>query len=467
MTSRIPRWRPRVAAGAVAVALAVGVAVAAASPGAAPAAKPPAAAPPAAGALPAVLQARLAALGLPTTLPAKAPVRTLVKRPPMTSTCPTVRAHLKQDAARGIKTVACMTIGGPAPAFATARSQAATPSVALPPPAPLCGTIVGAWVLNRTGECIYGLNQTSETITTNGQVIGLAFFRWNMSITMSTNDFAVHEADSVTFMGGTTAQANSPSTVTFTPTCESGCNMLTGTYKFVLAPGQTQTNIQVTYNDKPAAGLQDTFATFYTWSVVPQGTFLINSGEWTTDADIRCDNQLSPRGVGCVVPGFIPNLPLSVATYGAAAKNVEYGEDFIPGNPGLLTSNPLTRGDVNATQGNRSAVCDSTFTPITRLVPTDSCDEYPFASSQQSGGQLKLIGFECLNLLPLFVNGSWRPEFVNSFNPELEDVYNGDQLCERGHVPLDQNRAVGNALGSFYTLNRMLAGDPYTVSVTA
>jgi hypothetical protein len=324
---------------------------------------------------------------------------------------------------------------------------------------PLCANVNDVWVVNRTTECIQNLNVTIDIINVNtAGILGTGFYHVNQSVTTGTNTNTINDADAVTFVSGT-MQAAQAGTVTFGSACGSPCKALTGAQSFTLAPGQTQTSVSMSYLDNPAAGNQDLFDTAYTFSVVWPGTFRIGSATWSTPDDIRCDNQLAPRGVGCVIPEYIPDLPLSVATYGAAAMNVEYGEDFLPGTPGLTTSTPLTRGNPALSQGNQDAICNSTFTPFPGIVPTDSCDEYPFASSQQSGGNLGHTGADCLDIIPYNNAGTWEPLFLNT--------YTGDQPCLRGHVPLAQNTAVGSALGSFYTLQRMLAGDPYTVSITS
>ncbi|HEY3611534.1 MAG TPA: hypothetical protein VGL06_28830 [Pseudonocardiaceae bacterium] len=189
------------------------------------------------------------------------------------------------------------------------------------------------WVVNRTTECIQNLNVLYDIINTNtGALLGEGDFKYNQSITMSTNSNTITEADSVTFVSATAA-ANRAGTVTFTSACGSGCKALTGAQAFVLAPGQVKTAISETYVDNPAAGNQDLFNTSYTFSFLPPGVLFLAAAKWSSPDDIRCDNQLSPRGVGCVIAEYIPDLPLSVATYGAAAKNVEYGEDFMPGTP--------------------------------------------------------------------------------------------------------------------------------------
>jgi hypothetical protein len=158
------------------------------------------------------------------------------------------------------------------------------------------------------------------------------------------------------------------------------------------------------------------------------------------------------------VPAWGPVLSLSLATYGAAAMNVYIGERFLKGTPGNSPGTPLTRGDPARTDPNRTAVCN-TFTPLS-TVPDDSCDEYPFASSQQSGGALGLTGAACLQVKPFQqANGIWTWTFLNT--------YTLTQACQVGHVNNTLNSNVGTALGTMYTTNRMLIGDPYVVQVVS
>jgi hypothetical protein len=449
------RWWPCAAAGAIAVAVVVAVA---ASSGAAPAATRGSAA-----TGPTVLKAS-------ASLPAKAPVRRLLKPLVATSTCPTVRAQLSQYAARHIKEVVCWTTGpGATLSLDGAGTRLAAPAVTLPPPPPQCGTEVDIWVVSRFSECIYNMPAVAQRLDPQTHaVIGQVLESITQDITMSANNNTINESDQFTVVSATPTAAG-PATYTWTPSCTGQCKALTGTQTFVLSPGQTKSGgIQAVYLDNPAAGQQDPlFFTSTTLTYAPAAGLPISPGGFSTPDNIRCDNGLGASGIGCVIPAVIPDLPLSVATYGAAAKNVEYGEDFIPGTPGLFTSTPLTRGDPRLTQGNSDAICDNTFKTITRVVPNDSCDEYPFASSQQSGAARNLTGADCFDIIPYNNAGTWEPVFVSELGLGLNgNEYTGHQLCERGHVPADKNQAVGGALGRFYNTQRMLAGDPYTVTVT-
>jgi hypothetical protein len=211
------------------------------------------------------------------------------------------------------------------------------------------------------------------------------------------------------------------------------------------------------FSDSPGPAVPDNFTTGYSFGLESPGILLTGTAVWHMPVTIRCDNQWAGRSPGCVFPASRPVLYLSEATYGAAAVNVQVGQLYVAGVQGT-TASPLTRGDPNLSQGNRDSICDSTFVPNNTVTPTDSCDEYPFASSQQSGGARGLTGANCLETRSYNVNGTWYVQFLNTDT--------GTQVCERGHVPLALNTAVGSQVGALYTNNRMLLGDPYTILVT-
>jgi hypothetical protein len=395
---------------------------------------------------------------VPLRLPARAVIKPDARPMAVSGTCGTVRAHLRQYAARHIRRVTCVTAGlaaAPAPARGTGRPGATTAPVI-----PLCYNTSHVWEVNRTQECIQNATITDTVIdTSNGDTTGEAFFSVNQSITLGTNNNSIVENDNYTETSAW-GTADVPAPMELTATCGAGCRPETGGAQTYPTKVGTTQNITVYFVDTPATGLQENFTTRYTAYLNVPGTVFISNAAWSTPNTIRCDNQLTGRGVGCVFPGYTPTLTLSVATYGAAAVNVWIGENVLAGTPGLIGT-PLTRGDPSLTQGNRSAICDSTFIRLNMLVPFDSCDEYPFASSQQSGGTQNLIGLNCLEAMPTFMYGKW---YVVPF----AQYTIGSLKCERGHVTVALNTALGSqALGPLYTLNRMLPGDPYVVVVTS
>jgi hypothetical protein len=91
-------------------------------------------------------------------------------------------------------------------------------------------------------------------------------------------------------------------------------------------------------------------------------------------------------------------------------------------------------------------------------VTDDSCDEFAFAKSRQSGGYLGLTGKDCAEIIPRqnAQTGEWTYEPVR---------FSGTERCLQAHVPLPQNQSVGGALGSMTSAERLLDNDQYYVSV--
>jgi hypothetical protein len=150
---------------------------------------------------------------------------------------------------------------------------------------------------------------------------------------------------------------------------------------------------------------------------------------------------------------------LPESQYGAAAAMILWSQ-VNQGGWGLPFLNPPLHRLADQTQAatNRAQICDSTFNPDPN-VPNDSCDEFPFAASYESGAMSGLTGVDCAEVEPVYdsVQGVWTVNVLNGIV---------DAGCTRGHVPLSQNTAVGGALGNFIVQNRILDGDPYTVQVT-
>jgi hypothetical protein len=380
-------------------------------------------------------------------------------------TCVATHPNLEPSAAGGSKTVHCATAtSGPPPATAQAATPAVTPNAAVPA---LCGNYTNVWEIDRTDECIQTKTINYSTRDSNGGLLGTSLFLVSQDIILSTSSDLFTENDTIYFVTATGVDLALPHTTTFAVTCASPCAVLSGgTTTFAsFRQGQSGT-ISTTYEDAgPKA--PDTFGISYTLPDFIPGSLPGTFDQWSLPAPIRCDNN-TPNYTkpGCVVSSFTPTLELPLSVYGAAAYNVKVGSEYLPGTPGLTTSTPLTRGDPTFTNANRAITC-SGFKPLPpgnpHRVVDDSCDEYPFAASQQSGGALKVAGSNCLEIAPIQDSVFADTWFFVSFN-KYTNVY--PQVCLRGHVNSAQNSAVGTALGAFYTNNRMMVGDPYTVHVT-
>ncbi|NJP46848.1 hypothetical protein [Actinacidiphila epipremni] len=394
---------------------------------------------------------------VPLNLPAKPTTKKPKQvKPVASSTCPTSGAHVKQNAAQAGKPVVCLTAD---PIAVSASTQTAAGSVT---PKTFVGSNclnkTGVWEVDRTTACIKSWGLTADIRYPNGPVIGTQHFLVNQDIILNTNGPGITEQDTITRDHGTGEFAADWVIVHFASSCGSKCLTNNPANAISLPNIGSTADFTLSYSDAPALGQKDTFDTFYNLSMDFLDQLVgSDSISWSSPEAIRCDNMLAPRSPGCVFPQQGPTLNLSVSVYGAAAVNVAIGQKYLNQPYGTVAA-PLTRGNPSVTDPNRDAICDSSFFPSLILVPNDSCDEYPFASSQQSGAQRGFTGASCLETIALQKSdGSWVIYLLHG------NV--GAQPCERGHVPNDLNRAVGTAVGTMYTNNRMITGDAYIVEV--
>jgi len=206
----------------------------------------------------------------------------------------------------------------------------------------------------------------------------------------------------------------------------------------------------------------------------------------------RCDNRVAVTNTqGCVDENFTPTFYPSYALYGASADMVNFAENNIPpyyGNQFSPTPTPLHRLQSTTQQTtNRNVICDGSFTQdaamTAALAPytinparpeADSCDEYPFAGTYESGamqtgadGQPK----------PFVTTGAncWQGTAVQSgstgiepadWNVMLLDSMTTTTQCIRAHIPRQLNSALGGAYGNFVQQQRLLDKEAFWVFVT-
>ncbi|MCJ0894379.1 NucA/NucB deoxyribonuclease domain-containing protein [Rhodococcus sp. IEGM 1401] len=150
----------------------------------------------------------------------------------------------------------------------------------------------------------------------------------------------------------------------------------------------------------------------------------------TTNQKIRCDAATAVNyGTGCVNPSFIPTVTYTAARFPTITGTILDGQAaYESGIPG--SGNPLVRGPSANNAANREAACPSSSLQRLNLLgdkPTDmdspSCDEYPFASTEQ-GGYGSTV--------------RW--------------------------VPLAENTDQGTFMAEFYRTNRVMPGDGFYVN---
>jgi hypothetical protein len=147
---------------------------------------------------------------------------------------------------------------------------------------------------------------------------------------------------------------------------------------------------------------------------------------------IRCDSEayFKPTKRGCAYNLYsLSTLYLSTTdpAITEAAKFIAAAQKAIPNHVGVRgTFQPLTRTTSKSKRNrNRRVACKGV-----RPKTGQSCDEYPFATTNQGAAQVK--------------SGYYKAEALNA----------------------KQNSKVGTLLSTFLLQNRILDGDPYYVKVT-
>lgn len=180
---------------------------------------------------------------------------------------------------------------------------------------------------------------------------------------------------------------------------------------------------------------------------------------------VRCDNEIT-KYAGCVVPAFIPTFVTDYAKYPAGSDYVNSAMQYIKTHPGREgDGQPLHReaNDTVATK-NRNRVCDSSFKPedFFNKKYEIQCDEYPFARTKESGGQLGITsGSQCkqFSATPGFKDQEPRQNWTT----QALGVPHGPANCARASMIKPDNEGIGGDLGRFYTKNRMIDNDPFWV----
>jgi len=208
----------------------------------------------------------------------------------------------------------------------------------------------------------------------------------------------------------------------------------------------------------------------------------LNFPKWDSPISYRCDDDLAPQTVanvpeaaaaldpaGCVFPRDIPTLTLAISKFGASAAMIRWAQQHMDGKWGLQSSNrPLNRlGDTAKATENRRKICRTDWRAHPK-VPHDSCDEYPFAGSEQSPGTRPgfTSGRRCAQVTAVETGKPGQTELQRWKTVAPLGKFSAAAPCVRGHIPLAQNRRAGGAYGGFVGSERLLPGDKFWVAVT-
>ncbi|MFD5557657.1 hypothetical protein ACFWIA_27925 [Streptomyces sp. NPDC127068] len=202
---------------------------------------------------------------------------------------------------------------------------------------------------------------------------------------------------------------------------------------------------------------------------------------------VRCDTVYS--AAGCVFPDYLPGYAFNTAKTPAAAANAWLINTKIrKGAPLQFLADRYTggvHGERNKwsrdPDSNRKVICpdrwaaeyghpDTTKIPEISAGDTASCDEFPFASTYQSGGMPEgmegtnqvLSGNACVQTYATkYSDGVWR-----FWDDERISGPDWREVCGRSAMSNWVNTTAGSRISSFASKFRILDKDKYWVKIT-
>jgi hypothetical protein len=378
--------------------------------------------------------------------------------------CSAVVPRLAQYARSGLTKIGCMSSRHSASSNVTGLLSALPGNVV--PSASLAGLVWcsasgdNQWWYTRFSACVSNSPVTyTEINTQNGAVLGTATLSVSQDIELSATKTAWNETDYV----GISAVSGQVSTLElgFTASCASPCTAVKASPwiglqtigKGGLLSGTT------TLQDAPSPGPDSITPDYQIQAIQPGTTPIQEFSTWADPVALRCDNLVG-SSAGCVVPAYTPAFDVSLSQWGAAAATYDWAQYYLPDHWGEYSANkPLHRlASAAIQQTNRNKICDATWKPDPNL-PTDSCDEFSFAATYESGGMLGLTGTQCAEIEPVMQNGQWYIKYINTVT--------GNERCVRGHVPSADNTGVGGDLGRFGPAQRILDLEAYWLQIVS
>lgn len=178
---------------------------------------------------------------------------------------------------------------------------------------------------------------------------------------------------------------------------------------------------------------------------------------------VRCDQRNSGGGMnyGCVFKNYIPSFTVNTAKHPTASAFYWVLMKRLPTHPGSkAASQPLERVSQAQKDANRAKICPTGWSVDTQ-VPEPTCEEYPFASTAQSGGGIPgATGDDCVQMTgPQNPDGTWELKADLRFFPPPT----WSEGCGRGTITKGHNEGAGSDLGAFYGAQRIMTGDKFYV----
>lgn len=336
---------------------------------------------------------------------------------------------------------------------------------------PKCIPVIDSF--DRTHEC--WLEEITFIFRRNTTVIGtnqVFFFQY---ITLVANKPEWSEEDEVvlTIPSGETA----PIIAHLSASCGAHC-AARAHFNGILKVGLKG---YVSYSTSVGKNTKIETATHYRLEYVAPPFIPTNVAKWNSPWDYRCDNGLAKLGVGCVVPRYIPTLDISRKDFGAAAAMIAWAQKNLDGHWGLKDKGQPLRRLKNpkfaTSKENRNVICDRQWRPFGpwhagSVTMKDSCDEYPFAATYESGamppGHGVSNGAACAQVKAVQTSSTGNDPARLWNDVVVIGTFSSRDKCVRGHIPLKLNVDLGNkAYLGLINSDRLIDQDAFWVAVTS
>ena len=374
-------------------------------------------------------------------------------------------AKTRHTAAGGNGLYGCITRIAPSGIQLRAASGSAA---AVPLPTNDCtGKEDGSWWASRLSQCQIDPDVRYTLRDQDGKVVATALFATAQQMELSTTSLEWTETDQLVMLE---ASPTLPAlTATWTTKCSPTCSPAT-TAVFSKQPIAVGQRLEKTYKiaDVPTAQY-DYLDLAYTLDFDAAGSTEITPPA-TWDSEVRCDDKLSVANTsGCIVPWVTPTLNVSRAQYGSSADMLDWAQKNLSGHWGLRNSGqPLHRlQSTRDSAANRQAICGATRFTADPAITDDSCDEFPFAGTYESGALNGVTdGRNCAQVTA--VRNSTTGDLASDWQTVTPiGTVTGTEKCVRGHIPGPLNSDVGSSYGVFVKAARLADNDGFWLRVTS
>jgi hypothetical protein len=324
---------------------------------------------------------------------------------------------------------------------------------------------------DRTDAC-WGVTLTFIFLI-NGRPVGSTVAEVEQSIHLNTGVSRppVKWTEDDTVLGTVSRGRTAPIEADLVASCDRSCHAA-ASFRGVIRRGLRGT---VKYTERLRVREVNETPTHYKliWAAVPFAP--LNFPKWDSPIKYRCDrNMPGIRGPGCVFPEFTPTLVLSRRQFGASAAMIQWAQKNLSARWGLPGGEPLTRLANSAeSDNNNRIICRRAWRPFApwvagRVRVPDSCDEFPFAATFQSGALHGVTsGKDCAQVEAVKTSNTGSEATIwNDVRPI--GTFSRSAKCVRGHIPLTLNTDLGrDGYLAFIRSQRLLNKDPFWLEVTA